>query len=198
MKHGLPFRPSELIIQHNPKLSIVNLIATADLKQFVDLEQLSHCHGFLHDASTYRGRCAYLKDEKTNGKVTIFSSGKMISVGTKSYAAAKHDLNHAAERLECLGLISKIRIQAKLRNMVATADLGRRIDLEKLSTNFPHVIYEPEQFPAAIYFSPELEGASALIFCNGKLVFAGLKTKQHLARTGNVLTSLFETLSNLD
>jgi TATA-box binding protein (TBP) (component of TFIID and TFIIIB) len=79
--------------------------------------------------------------------------------------------------------------------MVATADLGRKIDLEKLSTDFSHVMYEPEQFPAAMYFSPELDGASVLIFGNGKLIFAGLKTKQHLASATNIIVNLVETLT---
>jgi transcription initiation factor TFIID TATA-box-binding protein len=179
------------IVQAQPKLSIVNLIATADLKQSVDLERLNDSQGFLHDASTYHGRCAYLKDEKTNGKVTIFATGKMISVGARSYAAAKHDLNHATRRLARLGLIRKTPIQARLRNIVATADLGRQIDLGKLSLQFPHMIYEPQQFPAAIYLPPELEGASVLIFSNGKLVLAGLKTREHLARTRDVLRVFF-------
>src|SRR5208283_6124885 len=91
-----------LIARNRPRLNVVNLVATADLKQLIDLQRLDHCRGFIYSSTTYRGLCAYLKDEQTHGKVTIFASGKMISVGSRSYSSAKEDLKHAAERLRRL------------------------------------------------------------------------------------------------
>src|SRR2546425_12880017 len=63
------------------KLNVVNLIATAELKQRVDLESLSRVSGFRYDPAVYR--CAYFNDEVTRGKVSIFGTGKMISVATR-------------------------------------------------------------------------------------------------------------------
>lgn len=171
-----------------PKLSIVNVVATAELSQFVNLERLVYVPGFLYDTAIYR--CAYLKENKTRAKVSIFSTGKMISVGTKSYENARRDLNYAVKRLAGLGLISKVRINVKLQNIVATADIGHTIDIERLATNVPNVIYEPEQFPGAIYYAKELEGASILIFASGKVVFAGLKRQELLEVGKRVLTDL--------
>jgi TATA-box binding protein (TBP) (component of TFIID and TFIIIB) len=189
--------PSVTFTQRVPRLVIVNVVCTADLKQFIDLETLAHCRGFQYSTSIYRGRCAYLKDKETEGKVTIFATGKMISIGSRAYSAAKRDLHYAATRLEHSGLISRARMQVKLRNIVATAMLREEINLETLSSNIPHVIYEPEQFPAAIYFATELDGASILIFSNGKLVFAGLKTKEHMTAARKVVENLVETLSGI-
>jgi TATA-box binding protein (TBP) (component of TFIID and TFIIIB) len=62
------------------------VVATAELKQFVDLSRLVYVKGFLYDTAIYR--CAYLKDNRTKAKVSIFSTGRMISVGTKSYEDA--------------------------------------------------------------------------------------------------------------
>ena len=64
-----------------PKLTVVNTVPTSDLDQFIDLERLADAEGFLYDRATYN--CAYFKDEKTRAKVSIFTTGKMISVGTK-------------------------------------------------------------------------------------------------------------------
>jgi len=64
-----------------PKLTVVNTVATSDLGQFIDLERLTGAEGFLYDRAVYN--CAYFKDEKTRAKVSIFTTGKMISVGTK-------------------------------------------------------------------------------------------------------------------
>ena len=87
----------------------------------------------------------------------------MISVGAKNVSDAKRDLEYAAQKLKELGIISTTKIKVKLRNIVATGDMGQAVDIEKLSTKLPNIIYEPEQFPGAIYYAKELEGASILI-----------------------------------
>ena len=84
----------------------------------------------------------------------------------------------------------------KLQNIVATADIGQSVDLERISSKLPHVIYEPEQFPGAIYYAKELEGASILIFANGKVVFAGLKTQELLEVGKSVLLELTRLISD--
>ncbi len=114
-----------------PKLNIVNVVVTAELRQVIDLTKLIFVQGFLYDTAIYK--CAYLKDERTNAKVSIFSSGKMISIGSKSFRAAKHDLSYATKRLAELGLISPTKIRVKLRNIVVTGEIGKPIDIEKLS-----------------------------------------------------------------
>lgn len=156
-----------------PRLNIVNVVATGDLKQLINLERLVSVRGFLYDRVVYS--CAYLHDDKTCAKVIIFASGKVISVGAKNVSGAKHDLEYAVQRLKELGIISTTKIKVKLRNIVATGDIGQTVDIEKLSTKLPNIIYEREQFPGAIYYAKELEGASILIFASGKVVFAGLK-----------------------
>ena len=175
-------------------LNIVNVVATAELKQFVNLEKLVHVSGFLYDTAIYQ--CAYLKDRNTRAKVSIFATGKMISVGAKSFEAAKHDLNYAMKRLAKLGLISRTRIKVKLQNVVATGELGHGVDIENFASKLPSVIYEPEQFPGAIYYAKELEGASILIFANGKVVFAGLKSLEMLEVGKHVLLDLAQLISS--
>ena len=107
------------------RINIVNIVATARLGQRVSLENLAHVNGFLYDARIYR--CAYLKDGKTRGKVSIFSTGRMISTGTKRFRDSEHDLEHATRRLVDLGLITPTEIEeieaakrvlAKISNLV--------------------------------------------------------------------------------
>jgi transcription initiation factor TFIID TATA-box-binding protein len=171
-----------------PSISIVNFVATASLGQSVDLEKLLLIEGFLYDSSLYR--CAYLKDKRTKAKVIIFGTGKMISAGAKSFVDAKHDLEYAERRLVKIGLIKPIKITVRVQNVVATGDIGQPVDIERLSTRLPNIIYEPEQFPGAIYYAKELEGASILIFASGKVVFAGLKRQELLEVGKRVLKDL--------
>jgi len=154
------------------KIKVVNLVATAELGQPILLERLIYESGFLYDAAIYH--CAYLKDRNTKGKVSIFGSGKMISIGTSSLKEAQHDLKYAAHVLAKLGLVRAQRIKVTLQNIVGVSHVERPLDLEVLSSHLP-VLYEPEQFPGAMYWPDELEGASLLLFPTGRVVVAGLK-----------------------
>jgi transcription initiation factor TFIID TATA-box-binding protein len=171
-----------------PNLRVVNVLATSRLGQRVVLEKLATTPGFTYDRSIYH--CAYFKDAKTYARVLIFANGEMISVGTKSLNASRFDLNYTAHCLVRLGLIPPTKVRVKLQSLVATAELGRTVDIERLAGILPNVMYEPEQFSGAIYHAEELEGASILIFANGKVVLAGLKREQMLEVGKHVLMKL--------
>jgi len=178
------------------KLTVVNVVATSELGQSVDLAKLVGLEGFLYDQAIYN--CAYLKDRNTKAKVSVFATGKMISVGTKSLADSEHDLKYAAGILVRHNVIKRTKIEVKLRNIVATTHLGTKLDLEKLTRTLPNVIYRPEQFPAAIYHAKDLEAASVLIFSNGKIVFAGLRNTRQLKIARDVAVSLIMLANSLD
>ena len=168
-----------------PKISIVNVVATAALDQPVDLESLREFfpHEVVHDPEIYGGRAAYFKSDKMQGKVSIFSSGKMISVGTRSAEKAKHELALVASCLEDAG-IAKLKSPAKIRNMVATADLGFEPKLGSVKhVEGVHAIYEPEQFPGAIirFALSDKTKATILLFSSGKIVCVGLKNQKDIA-----------------
>ena len=153
---------------------IVNVVATADLKQKVDLMETSKLPHTIHDQEIYGGRVAYLKTPEMHGKVTIFPSGKLISVGTKSPSQAQEDLEKTHETLSEHGLIKPTKITMNLRNLVALLNLQKTIDLETLA-NEQHVIYEPEQFPGAILKTPTPK-ATYLIFASGKIIIQGTRS----------------------
>lgn len=164
------------------KISTVNVVATAALNRRVDLESLkeSFPHEVVHDPEIYRGRTAYFKSDRMQGKVSIFSSGKMISVGTRSQEKAKQELVLVASHLERKG-IAKLKTPAKIQNIVATADLGLKPNLDSIErVEGVQVIYEPEQFPGAIirFTLSEKSKATILLFSSGKIVCVGLKDRK--------------------
>jgi len=81
------------------KTAIVNIVATATLNQKLDLNELVKFGEILHDTDIYGGRVAYFKSSNMMGKVSIFNSGKMISVGTKSEKKAVQELEYVKEFL---------------------------------------------------------------------------------------------------
>ena len=104
------------------KVSIVNVVATAALGQKVDLEELGKHGEILHDSEIYGGRVAYFSSPNVAGKVSIFASGKMISVGTKSEKAVFRALECAKGFLVEKGYVKPVVLEKLVQNIVAVAD----------------------------------------------------------------------------
>ena len=158
------------------KITIHNVVATATLDRPVDLESLHERfpHEIVHDQEIYGGRTAYFKSKDMEGKVSIFRSGKMISIGTRSVEEAKQELILVAKILN-----ASLKTEPKIQNIVATANCDFEVNLDKIaSLKKMKVIYEPDQFPGAIIYLPLPENATVatiLLFASGKLVCVGLK-----------------------
>jgi len=173
---------------------VVNVVSTAKLDRPVDIESLSQLfpNETVYDEEIYGGRVAYFKSKSMQGKVSIFPSGKIISVGTRSIEETIKELNLVAKALKS-GLT-----EPKIRNIVATADLGNGVDLEQISSiSEIAVVYEPEQFPGAIIKMPlgEDNMATILLFASGKLVCVGLKNLEEIKEA---IKQLLEIICDYD
>jgi transcription initiation factor TFIID TATA-box-binding protein len=145
----------------------------------MDFEELRRYGEIFHDSDVYGGRVAYFKTKQMQGRVSIFSSGKMISVGTKSEAQAQKEVLLAKQFIVEKGLIKDVDLQLITRNIVTSVDLEEPINLEELSEK-TRAIYEPEQFPGAILRVKQPFKASVLIFASGKIVIAGLTSSEQI------------------
>lgn len=158
---------------------IVNVVATAALDRPLDLKSLHKRfpHEVVHDQEIYGGRAAYFRSMDMQGKIIIFPSGKMISVGTRNVTNAKKELTLMAKTLK-----AHLKTEPKIQNIVATANLGFEADLTNIASSKKiKVIYEPDQFPGAIIHLPLSKSAtkaSFLVFASGKLVCVGLKNTE--------------------
>jgi TATA-box binding protein (TBP) (component of TFIID and TFIIIB) len=159
----------------------------------MDLEALNELfpHKVIHDQEIYGGRVAYFKSRSMEGKVSIFRSGKMISIGTKSVEKAIKELKLVAKTLK-----ANLKTKPKIQSIVATADLKISIDLEGFLSQIQeekefHAIYEPEQFPGAIVKFPVAQGvmATILLFSSGKLVCVGLTRYDYVQKAVELMTA---------
>lgn len=173
------------------KASIVNVVATASIDQKLDFEVLRELQWIFHDSDVYGGRVAYLKMPGMQGKVTIFPSGKMISIGTKSEKGAYSELEMAEKYLVKKGYAKPVRLYPKTHNIVVKTDFDGSVDLEKLALD-PSVTYEPEQFPGAIIRTETPFHASILMFASGKAIITGLKSSKQILPTVQSLQFLIE------
>jgi transcription initiation factor TFIID TATA-box-binding protein len=154
---------------------IRNVITTTDLKQKVDATRFINYPWGTYDIQYYGGRCGYVKDETIQGRVTVFLSGKMISLGAKSVQGSVIQLEKAMNLLAKDGFVKKVRLIPKIQNIVATLNIGSRIDLNEVVTLIPKITFEPDQFPGAILRLNE--GPVCLLFASGKIVIAGSKSE---------------------
>jgi TATA-box binding protein (TBP) (component of TFIID and TFIIIB) len=82
---------------NNVHVEMVNVVATCKLPFKVDLESLAAIlpEQVKLNPRYPRYRCAYVKVEGMKGVVTVFGSGAMISVGSRSVEEAERDLTIA-------------------------------------------------------------------------------------------------------
>lgn len=125
------------------------------------------------------GIVAHYKTSSMEGRVSLFRSGKMISVGTKSEEKAGQELEAAMVFLAAKGFIERVKLDPKIQNLVAMVDFEKELSLEELAQRLTG-IYEPEQFPGIILRIKRPFKASILLFDSGKAVIAGLKASSQI------------------
>jgi transcription initiation factor TFIID TATA-box-binding protein len=83
--------------------------------------------------------------------VTVFLLGKMISTGAHGVSESLEQLNYAKTLILEAGLIQDVVLHPVVQNIVATLDLGSRLDFSLVLQIVSNYIYEPETFPGIIY-----------------------------------------------
>lgn len=73
-------------------------------------------------------------------------------------------------------------------NVVASASIEQRLDLNDITQKFPHVEYHPEQFPGAV-FRLENPKTATLLFGSGKMVCTGAKSEELAIKAVNTVVS---------
>ena len=68
----------------------------------------------------------------------------------------------------------KVEASIRIENVVGTATLNQRIDLNAVVKGYPGVEYRPEQFPGLV-FRLKRPKTATLIFNSGKMVCTGAR-----------------------
>jgi transcription initiation factor TFIID TATA-box-binding protein len=146
-------------------------VATATLDQKIDLNAVVKGNpGVQYDPKTFPGLVYKIKRPKTS--ILIFRTGKMVCTGAKSSREAHKAIKKVVKELKSSGIIIPGKPEIKVVNMVASANLSGRIELEDCAYSLGKTMYEPEQFPGLIY-RMDVPKVVILIFASGKLVCTG-------------------------
>jgi len=116
----------------------------------------------------------------------------MVCTGAKSEKQAYSAVRQVVRELKKADIIVIGELDMYITNMVASAELVGDIDLEVAAQVLDDIMYEPEQFPGAIY---RMEGTKVvtLLFSTGKTVLVGARSEGELREAAEkVQTNLSE------
>jgi len=174
-------------------ISIENVVASASLDQKIDLLAIMKVfRNVEYRPKQFPGLVFRLKRPKT--ATLIFGSGKMVCTGAKSEKMARSAVKKVVRELKNNGIIILGKPKIVIQNIVASANLHGKIDLETAADIMDNVMYEPEQFPGLIYRMGEPK-VVMLLFASGKLVCTGAK---HEDMVREAVEKLHEILKDYD
>jgi transcription initiation factor TFIID TATA-box-binding protein len=176
--------------QTKPVVSIVNVVASASVDQRMDLNEITRTFPDVeYHPDQFPGLVFRLKSPKT--ATLIFSSGKMVCTGAKSEEISRKAVQTVVQRLRKGGIKIKKDAVVEIQNIVASINLGGKIQLEQAARTLPRSMYEPEQFPGLIHRMLDPKTV-ILLFSSGKLVCTGAKKEPDVYRSVNNLHALLE------
>jgi transcription initiation factor TFIID TATA-box-binding protein len=133
--------------------------------------------GSQYEADKFPGLVYHVNEPKT--ALLLFTSGKVVCTGGKSLDDVRKSVDIVVSKLLEGGIPVERHPEITLQNIVATCDLGAKINLVSIvmSLSLEEVEYEPEQFPGLVY---RLENPKAvcLLFGTGKMVITGARTME--------------------
>lgn len=164
------------------EIRITNVISTSNLKQFVDISKFGNYGWGIYDNEIYGGVCGYVKTPDMHGKVTVFSNGKMISLGANSISDSIKQINAAKFYLLNANLISDVKLDVTIQNIVAVLSLNKTLNLQDLCKHLGSLAtYNPDNFAGLIL--KRKNKPSCLIFGTGKIIIAGAKTEKDIVES---------------
>ncbi len=157
-------------------VTIQNVVATANLNQKVDLNAVVKSYPSVeYRPEKFPGVVLRLRRPKT--AILIFSTGKMVCTGARSGRESRRAIMKVVSELKKGGIIILRKPDFEVVNIVASASLGGKVELEEAVVTLRQTMYEPEQFPGLIHRMDEPK-VVMLIFASGNLVCTGAKKEQ--------------------
>jgi len=157
---------------------IQNVVATADLGTKIDLIAIMKVfRNVEYRPRKFPGLVFRLKRPKT--ATLIFTTGRMVCTGAKSSKLARRAVRKVVRELKKAGFIINKFPDVIIQNMVASADLSSQVDLDAAADILDNVMYEPEQFPGAVYRMDEPK-VVLLVFASGRIVITGAKSEEQV------------------
>ena len=175
-------------------LKIENVVASTKLSDSLDLVSLAaQIPGAEYNKKRFPGVVLRMQEPKI--AALVFGSGKVVLTGAKSIPSLADGLAALVKLMKDLKVEINDNPTYSIQNIVTSADLGSRINLNKIamSLTLDKIEYEPEQFPGLVYRLDDPK-VVVLLFGSGKLIITGGKVSEDAERAVN---KIYQDLQNL-
>ena len=177
----------------NFNIKIENIVASASLGVRVPLESIiEHVEGTEYEPEQFPGLVYRIKDPKA--ATLIFSSGKVVCTGARNIADVRKAVEKVAMMIRSLKIDVPKKYKIEIENIVASAQIPARLDLDKIAFEVENSEYEPESFPGLVYRMKDPKVA-LLLFSSGKVVCTGVRKVEDVE---NALNFVFKKLKSID
>jgi len=178
------------------RVKIENVVSAARMDGGLDLnlaaERLrSAGHEARRSGVRFPGLTVRLRGLRTT--FLLFSTGRVICTGAASEEETLAAVQKLAAALRSLGVPCPANVKAEVANIVASANIGFKVDLEKAARGLRRAVYEPQEFPGVIYRMRDPR-AAVLIFSTGRIVCTGARREEEMYRA---IASIAEQLRRL-
>ncbi len=161
-------------------IKIENIVASATLGKSIDLTKVSKAlKNVDFNREQFPGLVYKLKEPKT--AALIFGSGKLVCTGAKSIEDSKKAIKITVDKMRTMDPNIPEDFEIKIQNIVASANLGKPLNLEAVALGLENTEYEPEQFPGLVYRLDDPR-VVLLLFGSGKVVCTGAKSAKDAKR----------------
>ncbi len=165
---------------------VENIVASISLKVSIPLKKLKKLPNTQYNPEQFPGLVFRLTDLHVT--FLVFGSGKLVCTGGRS----RDDITNAMAQL--IKELKKIKVRVKpgwkieIQNIVASGNLNRPLDLNKIAYAVDETEYNPEQFPGLVYKLVNSK-ITFLLFGTGKIVCTGAKNIAEIDAAIKVLVS---------
>lgn len=171
------------------KFKVQNVVVTAKISDVLNLLKLNEK---LEGAKYEPGKFPALRVKRGGVGFLLYSSGNIVCTGSKSPEEAEDHVKNLSEELGKMGVDIVSPPKVNVRNIVASADIGKELKLHELAYAIEDSEYNPEAFPG---MKLRVGGAHILIFRTGKAIVPGLKS---IADVKPTVEALKETIDKAE
>ena len=176
-------------------IRIENIVASTSLNVKIPLEKIvEHLEGTEYEPEQFPGLVYRMKDPKA--AALIFSSGKIVCTGARSIADVKKVVKKVVVMIKEAKLGEPKKYSIQIENIVASAKLEAKLNLDKIAFELENSEYEPEQFPG-LFYRMKNPKVAFLLFSSGKIVCTGVRKVEDIEFSVKILSKRLKSIDAL-
>lgn len=157
-------------------INIENIVVSIQVAKSLDLDKLSQViPDSKYNPEEVAALILHFKIPKT--AVMFFSDGNVVLTGPKDMNEVDEIVKTICNRLTAAGVKLYKNPKVEIKNIIASSDLKKPLDLPTIARSLKDADYKPERFPGLIYKMND-PNTIMLLFDSGKIVCNGSKSEE--------------------